>query len=82
MTYDGTHYRWVKLCLKAGLVNESGKHRFTIHQLRHTRGTELVAQGQPIEIVQRVLGHRDIRSTLGYADVNESQVRTALERPR
>jgi len=29
--------------------------------------------------VQRVLGHRDIRSTLGYAELQEAQVRAALE---
>ena len=55
--------------------------RYTIHQLRHTRGSELIAQGQRVEIVQRVLGHRDIRSTLGYAELNEAQVRAALECP-
>jgi hypothetical protein len=44
-------------------------------------GSELIAQGQRIEIVQRVLGHRDIRSTLGYAELQEAQVRAALERP-
>jgi site-specific recombinase XerD len=31
--------------------------------------------------VQRVLGHRDIRSTLLYAELNEDQVRAALEQP-
>jgi hypothetical protein len=28
-----------------------------------------------------VLGHRDIRSTLGYAELAEAQVRAALEDP-
>jgi hypothetical protein len=28
-----------------------------------------------------VLGHRDIRSTLGYAELQEAQVHAALERP-
>jgi len=42
-------------------------------------GIELIAQGQWLEIVQRVLCHRDIRSTLGYAEL---QARAgALERP-
>ncbi|MCK5722201.1 MAG: site-specific integrase [Gammaproteobacteria bacterium] len=45
-----------------------------MHQLRHTRGSELLAQGQPIEIIQRVLGQKDIRSTLGYAELSEAQV--------
>jgi integrase/recombinase XerD len=60
---------------------DAGNPRYTLHQLRHTRGSELLAQGQPIEIVQRVLGHRDIRSTLLYAELNEDEVRAALEQP-
>lgn len=36
-------------------------------------------QGQRMEIVQRVLGHRDIRSTQGYAELDDVQVREALE---
>ena len=42
---------------------------------------QLIVQGQRVEVVQRVPGHRDIRSTLGDADLQESQVRAALERP-
>jgi len=81
VSYDALHYQWAKLCGSAGLVDSTGNPRYTPHQLRHTRGSELIAQGQRIEIVQRVLGHRDIRSTLGYAELQEAQVRAALERP-
>lgn len=80
VSYDAVHYQWQKVCQAAGLI-ENGKPRYTLHQLRHTRGSELLAQGQPIEIVQRVLGHRDIRSTLLYAELNEDEVRAALEQP-
>ena len=82
LSYDALHYQWAKVCTVAGLVDDTGKPRYTIHQLRHTRGSELIAQGQRVEIVQRVLGHRDIRSTLGYAELNDAQVRAALERPQ
>ena len=80
VSYDALHYQWAKLCASAGLVDAAGMPRYTPHQLRHTRGSELIAQGQRVEIVQRVLGHRDIRSTLGYAELQEAQVRAALER--
>ncbi len=50
-----------------------------LHQLPHTRGSELLTQGQPVEIVQRVLEYRDIHSTLLYAELNEDQARAALE---
>jgi site-specific recombinase XerD len=81
VSYDAVHYQWAKLCKVGGLVDTDGAPRYTPHQLRHTRGSELIAQGQRVEIVQRVLGHRDIRSTLGYAELQETQVRAALERP-
>ena len=82
VSYDALHYQWARVCTGAGLVEGDGRPRYTLHQLRHTRGSDLLAQGQPLEIVQRVLGHRDIRSTLGYADLAEAQVRAALETPR
>ncbi len=81
VSYDALHYQWAGICAAAGLVDEAGAPRYTLHQLRHTRGSELIAQGQRVEIVQRVLGHRDIRSTLGYAELQEAQVRAALETP-
>jgi integrase/recombinase XerD len=80
VSYDALHYQWAKLCGTAGLLDGVGAPRYTPHQLRHTRGSELIAQGQRVEIVQRVLGHRDIRSTLGYAELQEAYVRAALER--
>jgi site-specific recombinase XerD len=79
VSYAAAQYQWTRCCTKAGLVEADGSLRYTLHQLRHTRGTELVEEGKPLEIVQRVLGHRDIRSTQGYADLTEAQVRAALE---
>jgi integrase/recombinase XerD len=79
VSYDALHYQWRQLCTRARLVDDIGTPRYTLHQLRHTRGSELVEQGQPLEIVQRVLGHRDPRSTQGYAALHDDQVRAALE---
>ncbi len=80
LSYDALEYQWKKLCAKTGLVRDDGRPRYTLHQLRHTRGSELVQQGVGMEMVQRVLGHRDIRSTQGYADLEEVQLREVLER--
>jgi integrase/recombinase XerD len=79
VSYDALHYQWAKLCGAAGLLDSTGARSYTPHQLRHSRGSDLIAQGQRIEIVQRVLGHRDIRSTVGYAELQEGQVRAAVE---
>jgi integrase/recombinase XerD len=62
-------------------VNGAARHRYTIHQLRHTVGSELI-KVYPEHIVSRVLGHRDPRSTRRYAEVNEDQVRAALSARR
>ena len=52
----------------------------TIHQLRHTRGSELVEQGYTLDLVQSILDHRDPRSTQVYAELHADPVRVALER--
>jgi integrase/recombinase XerD len=78
--YDTLHYHWVELCKTANLVdtvNGTEHHRYTIHQLRHTIASDLI-KNYPEQIVSRILGHRDPRSTRRYAEVNEEQVRTAL----
>lgn len=78
VSYDALHYQWHQVCARAQLIDATGTPRYTLHQLRHTRGSELVEQGQPMAIVQRVLGHRDPRSTQGYAALHDDQVRAAL----
>ena len=64
------------------LLDADGKPRYTVHQLRHTRGTQMVQDGHALHIVQRALGHKDPRSTQLYADVTEDDVRRALETRR
>lgn len=41
-------------------------HRF--HDLRHTFGTRMAAQGVPMRTLQEWMGHRDIQTTQRYAD--------------
>lgn len=84
VSYDTLHYQWIHICLKARLVDTVDgveRHRYTIHQLRHTVGSELIAV-YPEHIVSRMLGHRDPRSTRRYADLNENQVRMTLSQMR
>lgn len=46
--------------------------RFSCHSLRHTFTTRLVEQGVNIKVVQDVLGHKDVETTLNiYADVTK-----------
>ncbi len=80
LSYSAVQYQWTLLCHKIKLVEPDGNLRYTLHQLRHTRGSELVRQGVRMEVVQRVLGHRDIRSTQGYAELDDLRVREILAR--
>ena len=52
-----------KAALKSGDVRQV---RF--HDLRHTFGTRMAAQGVPMRALQEMLGHRDFKTTLIYAD--------------
>lgn len=43
------------------------------HDLRHTFGTRMAAQGVPMRTLQEMLGHRDFKTTLIYADYAPSE---------
>ena len=46
--------------------------RFSCHSLRHTFTTRMVESGVNIKVVQDVLGHKDISTTLDvYTDVTK-----------
>jgi len=41
---------------------------FAFTNLRHTFGTRMAAQGVPMRVLQEMMGHRDFKTTLIYAD--------------
>jgi site-specific recombinase XerD len=45
------------------------------HSVRHTAATYMISSGIPLQVVQRILGHSDIRTTQIYAQVMD-EVRT------
>jgi integrase/recombinase XerD len=70
-SYDTLHRRWVQVCRSAHLIDVvDGKEqpRYTLHHLRHTAAAELIAF-YPEQVVRRILGHRDPRSTRRYAEI-------------
>jgi integrase/recombinase XerD len=57
--------------IRAGIEKHGRLHVFS----RHTSATIMVANGGDIRIVQELLRHRDIRTTLRYAHVSDKTKR-------
>lgn len=50
------------------------------HKFRRTMATRAIDKGMPIEQVQKILGHSQIDTTMQYAMVNQTNVKTAHQR--
>ena len=50
------------------------------HKFRRTMATRAIDKGMPIEQVQKILGHSQIDTTMQYAIVNQSNVKSSHQR--
>jgi len=73
LTYSGVKTAWRRLRKRAGVKD------FRFHDLRHDLATKLLRETGNLKLVQRALNHSDIRTTLRYAHVLDSEVAAALE---
>lgn len=64
LRYQSVHQRWQKYCERAGTT-------CTLHQLRHTHATELVNDGVSLATIRKRLGHKNIQTTLRYAEQSD-----------
>jgi integrase/recombinase XerD len=71
LEYSVVHYAWQKYCKHAGV-------EATIHQLRHSRASQLIQAGVPVTTVRKQLGHRNLQSTLLYAEVDQATIKQDL----
>lgn len=66
------------------LISRISQHTeisFTAHMLRHTRATEMIREGVPIEVVARLLTHRSSTTTSQtYVHLEPADIRAALHR--
>ena len=52
-----------RVLTEAGLVDDGGKPLVTLHGLRHTGASLMLAQGVPLIVVSRHLGHANPQTT-------------------
>jgi len=71
LDYTVVQKAWQKYCRIAGV-------EATIHQLRHSRATQLIAAGVPVTTVRKQMGHRNLQSTLRYAEVDQATIKHDL----
>jgi len=75
LSYQSAQRRWAAYCAKAG-VNA------TLHQLRHTHATELVNDGVSLPTIRKRLGHKNLQTTLRYAEQTDATADNELRQWR
>ena len=83
VTLDAPHNRLkisgVEIRLR-NLGRELNLERIHPHKFRRSMATRAIDKGMPIEQVQKILGHSQIDTTMQYAMVNQSNVKTAHQK--
>lgn len=55
-----------------------GAKRLTTHVGRHTFGYLFIAAGGQVEVLQKIMGHSDIKTTMIYTHIDTSQIRAGV----
>lgn len=83
VTLDSPHAR-LKISGVEIRLREIGKRlgnlRIHPHKFRRTMATRAIDKGMPIEQVQKILGHSQIDTTMQYAIVNQTNVKTSHQK--
>jgi site-specific recombinase XerD len=80
LSRSGINYILKKHAGRAGFDSRSLKKRISPHTLRHTKAMHLHQSGNPISVIQKILGHTDIRTTDIYARADMEMKRQALDK--
>lgn len=76
---DGSRFRDIGARFKR-VLKRAGLPDIRFHDLRHTFASHLVMAGVDLPTVQKLLGHRDIKTTMRYAHLASDHLRSAVER--
>lgn len=73
------HLWWYRCLERAGIVEKGTTGGVNMHRGRHTAATELQRHQHDLRLTQLLLGHKDIRSTARYTQLDTFDLATALE---
>ena len=73
ITYEGLKTQW-RRCKVRGKIED-----FRFHDHRHTAATRLLRETGNLKLVQRLLRHEDISTTVKYAHASDEDLRRAME---
>ncbi len=74
MAYPAVHQLFGRVSARSGVS-------FTAHMFRHSRATDMVRQGVPVEVVARLLTHRSSATTTQtYVHLEAADIKDALLR--
>ncbi|MFQ5732131.1 MAG: site-specific integrase [Planctomycetaceae bacterium] len=79
MSRSGIRYLLSKYCRRAREQRPSLPANVSPHTLRHTKAMHLLQAGNPLNVIQAILGHVDIKTCTIYASADLEMKRKALE---
>lgn len=62
------------------IAEKAGVEKAHPHKFRHTFATELANKGVPVSIIQALLGHSNINTTMIYVKMNDEEIRGYFNR--
>jgi integrase len=71
-THDGWRKEWKRALIEAGIED------FRFHDLRHTAATRVLRATGNLQLVQKMLGHKVIATTLRYTKSDLADLRAAM----
>ena len=63
-----------------GILEKAKIKGFWWRDMRHHAASWLLMVGVPLEVIQQILGHKDIRTTQRYAHVSDEYKQDAVEK--
>lgn len=76
---DGSPVQHIKKALK-NACKKAGLKGVTPHTMRHTFASHLIMSGVDMRSVQRLLGHKNINTTMVYSHLTEDHLARSVEK--